>query len=219
MKKAILAAALFAGALTQTHAAIVISEIAPWSSGDSSFEADWFELTNTGSSAVNIQNWKVDDDSASFSTALSLTGISSIGAGESVIFLEGNATNIAGFKSTWFGANVPAGLQVGSYSGSKVGLSTDGDQVNIYNGSGVLQASVAFGASDSTSPFQTFDNANGPLHLSQIGVDGAFAAANDPGNVGSPGVTAAPVPEPGTAAFGLCLLGMAISARRRANRA
>jgi len=44
-----------------------------------------------------------------------------------VIFLEGQPAVANAFKAAWFGSSVPAGLQVGTYSGSSIGLSTDGD--------------------------------------------------------------------------------------------
>src|SRR5262245_48595658 len=151
--------ALLAAAAVPSHSAILITEVAPWSSGNGPVGADWFELTNRGPAAVTITGWKMDDNSNSSGAAVALNGITSIGAGESVIFLESSspATIAATFKNAWFGSNPPAGLQIGTYSGSGVGLSTDGDAVNIYNGSNVLQARVTFGASDTTAPFQTFD--------------------------------------------------------------
>ncbi|MGP1716164.1 MAG: lamin tail domain-containing protein [Methylophilus sp.] len=222
MKKSLagLVALILATAVSQAQAAIIISEVAPWSSGDSVVGADWFELTNTGSSAVNITGWKVDDNTNSFSAALALTGISSINAGQSVVFIEGNAATAATFVSTWFGSNVPAGFAIGYYSGSAIGLSTGGDAVNIFNASGALQAKVTFGASDSTVPFQTFDNAAGLNNatisqLSVVGVNGAFKAANSPNEIGSPGsIATAAVPEPES--YAMLLAGIAaIGAIRR----
>ncbi|SKA86079.1 Uncharacterized protein YjiK [Prosthecobacter debontii] len=173
--------------------AIIISEVAPWSSGSSPVGADWFELTNTSSSSVDITGWKVDDDSASFASAIALSGITSIAPGESVIFIESSTpTDTASlFLSTWFGGSPPAGLQIGTYSGSGIGLSTGGDQVNVYDGSGVLQSSVTFGSSP-TGPFPTFNNAAGLTSarittMSVVGVNDAFTAANDSDAVGSPG--------------------------------
>ena len=181
------------------NAGIIVSEVAPWSSGNSSLGADWFELTNTGASAVNISGWKIDDNSFAFGSALALNGITSIAAGESVIFIElGSGHTAAGdaaaFKTLWFGASPPAGLQIGSYGGSGVGLSTAGDGVIIFNSSGVQQAKVSFGAS-SGSPYKTFDNAAGLDNttisaLSAVGTHGAFAAANDAAEIGSPGIIA-----------------------------
>lgn len=182
-------------------AALIVTEVAPWSSGNSPLvAADWFEVTNVSANPVNITGWKVDDSSALFTSALPLNGITTIDPGESVIFLESSASNppatvIANFKSAWFGANVPAGLQVGTYQGSGIGLSTGGDAVNLYNAAGVLQASLTFGASDDVSPYQTFDhtaavNNATVTRLSVAGVNGAFVAANSPTEIGSPGYAA-----------------------------
>jgi uncharacterized protein YjiK len=172
---------------------LFISEVAPWSSGDSPVGADWFEVTNTSAFAIDISGWKVDDSSNSFASAIALSGITSIGAGESVIFIE--TSNLTGaratFINTWFGGNAPAGLQIGGYSGSGIGLSTGGDAVNLFDSAGVLKASVSFGASTG-GPFATFDNSNGLdnamiTQISADGVHGAFAATNDPDATGSPG--------------------------------
>ncbi|TRX22780.1 SdiA-regulated domain-containing protein [Flavobacterium franklandianum] len=174
-------------------AEVSITEIASWSSGNTLVAADWFEITNNGTSALDITGWKVDDSSNLFTSALALTGITSIAAGESVIFLETSASNsatiIANFKSAWFGSNVPANLQVGSYTGGGIGLSSSGDAVNLFDSSGAVKAKVTFGAA--TTNF-TFNNAAGFNNtaittLSQVGVNEAFAAVNDTNQIGSPG--------------------------------
>ena len=179
---------------------LIISEVAPWSSGSSPVAADWFEVTNTKAVAVDITGWKVDDSSQSPAAALALTGITSIAPGESVIFLETSATNaatiITNFKSNWFGSNPPANLQVGSYTGGGIGLSSSGDQVNLYNGvSSTPVTSVLFGVSPAVAPFTTFDNTaglntitTGITAFSAVGVNGAFVAANSANEIGSPGV-------------------------------
>ena len=80
---------------------IVISEVAPWSSANSPLAADWFEVTNTGSSAVDITGWKMDDNSHSIANAIALNGITTIAPGEAVIFIETAdlATTAAAFRS------------------------------------------------------------------------------------------------------------------------
>lgn len=211
-----LIAALIAGTAA---ADIRITEVAPWASGNAPYEFDWFELTNTGSTAVNIAGWKVDDSSNSFAAAVALHGITSIDAGQSVIFFEGSSSESASFLSNWFGSSVPAGFQIGYYSGSGIGLSTSGDAVNIFNAAGVKQAGVTFGTSDALAPFQTFDNAAGLNNvqisqLSQTGVNGAFIAANNPYEIGSPGMIAA-VPEPEQYAMLLAGLGVIGAVARR----
>ncbi len=178
---------------TPTGVTLIVSEVAPWGSGNSPVAADWFELTNTGTSSVNITGWKVDDNSNSFATAVPLAGISTIAPGESVIFIESaNAAIAATFRSNWFGVNPPAGLQVGTYTGSGIGLSTGGDAVNIFNASGELQAKVIFGTSPAGPSFATFNNAIGINNntistLSVVGVNDAFVAVNSASEIGSPG--------------------------------
>jgi hypothetical protein len=226
MKKyslAVIAAILAAG--VPAHAQVRITEVVPWSSS-SAVGADWFELTNTGAVALNITGWTMDDDSNNPNSAL-LSGVTTIAPGESVIFLElaggGNATTLTNlFISTWFGGSAPAGLHIGTYTqgvAGGVGLGAGGDTVNIFNGTaGTLQAKVTFGASDSVNPLQTFDNAAGLNNtaisqFSVVGVNGAFVAANDINQIGSPGA----IPEPQTFAMmlaGFALLGALIRKRR-----
>lgn len=154
-------AALAATALPAFAQTVRITEVAPWGSGSSPYAADWFELTNTGSAAVSISGWKMDDSTNAFGSSAALNGIASIAAGESVIFLETASPTTVGasFLSTWFGTS--GGPRIGSYTGLGVGLGTGGDAVNIFDGSGTLQARVAFGGSNPISPFQGFNNAAG----------------------------------------------------------
>ena len=84
-------------------------------------------------------------------------------------------------------------MQIGSYSGGGIGLSTDGDAVNLFDAAGNRITGVTFGAS--TTCF-TFDNAAGVTGaidtLAVAGVNGAFTAN---GVTGSPGAIAAPYEE------------------------
>ncbi|MGZ8218484.1 SdiA-regulated domain-containing protein [Methylomagnum sp.] len=174
---------------------LFVSEVAPWSSGNGTIAADWFEVTNTGSSPVDLTGWKMDDSSNTFAAAVALTGVSSIAPGESVIFIETAdlpAAKVA-FIDTWFGGSAPASLQIGGYSGGGVGLGTGGDAVNLFDAVGVPQAGVTFGASTTSVPFLSFNNAAGLNNaaitaLSATGVNGAFAAPNSTTTeIGSPG--------------------------------
>lgn len=203
----LLAAAVAILPLT-TQAQLIISEVdANGSSGSTGYGADWFELKNIGSTTIDITGWKMDDNSASFASAVSIRGITSIAPGLAVVFLEGNATGTtdatinANFISAWFGASAPSGLLVGNYGGSGVGLGSTGDAVNIFDSTGTLMASVSFGASI-TGP--TFDNAAGLNNTtisqtSVAGVNGAFLSSSGV-ETGSPG-DVAPVPEPTTLAL------------------
>lgn len=175
--------------------ALIITEVAPWASGNGAVGGDWFEVTNVSANAVDITGWKVDDSSNAFATAIALNGITSIAPGESVIFIEGPPSIVDTFKTVWFGASPPAGLQIGTYQGSGIGLSTGGDAVNLFTAGGVRHSGVTFGAADATSPYQTFDN-TAALNdvaislLSEVGVNGAFVAATSAAEIGSPGFSA-----------------------------
>jgi Lamin Tail Domain len=209
-------AAACALAAMQASAAIVISEVDAAGSANSAYSADWFELTNTGSAAVSIAGWKMDDSSDSFSNAVALTGLTSISAGQSVVFLEDTGSTAAtvngDFISAWFGTHAPSGLTLGNYGGSGVGLSQSGDAVNIFDSSGHAVTGVAFNASSATGA--TFDNTAGLnsgtlTQFSVAGVNGAFNSLQ--GNeIGSPGINATPVPVP--AALFLFLGGLGLVA-------
>ncbi|WP_411846759.1 choice-of-anchor I family protein [Roseibacillus persicicus] len=182
---------------TVTGPVVIVSEVAPWSSGNSEVGADWFELTNTSDSTIDLTGWKMDDNSDSFGQGAFLEGVTSIAPGESVVFIDGALADLesigASFLSNWFGESAPAGLQIGTYDGP--GLGTGGDAVNIYDASGALQTRLAFGPSPEAAPFATFDNSAGLdeveiTFLSEEGRYGAFLAANGV-EIGSPGTTGA----------------------------
>ena len=42
---------------------VFISEVHPSGSGNTSYSADWFEVTNNGTTAVTITGWQMDDNS------------------------------------------------------------------------------------------------------------------------------------------------------------
>ncbi|HEY6891671.1 MAG TPA: SdiA-regulated domain-containing protein, partial [Solirubrobacter sp.] len=169
-------------------ASLIVSEVSPWSSGDSPYAADWFEVTNKGTAPVSLAGFKVDDNSNQLSSAIALNGITTIASGESVVFIEGSAATADAFKTFWFGSSVPAGFQIGYYSGSGIGLSTGGDEVNLFDAAGAKVTGVSFPAA---TTFFTFDNAaglSGPITmLSAVGRNGAFTVS---GATGSPGTIA-----------------------------
>ena len=179
--------------------ALFVSEVSPASSGSGTYAQDWFELTNTGTSAVDITGWRMDDNSNAFANSVALTGVTSIAPGQSAIFIEtanagAAATTIAAFKTAWFGANVPIGFTIGSYTGSGVGLSTGGDAVNVFDASGARVTGIAFGTATAGFSFDNTAGAGGtqlPLPtvstLSAVGVNGAFVAPAPDSETGSPG--------------------------------
>ena len=200
MKKILLGLTISLLLATASHAALIITEVNPGGSAAATgYAADWFELTNTGPTAITLTGWSMDDSSNTPGVA-PLSGVTSIAAGQSVVFLEivGPATPASvstAFINAWFGGSAPAGLTLGFYTGSGVGLSTGGDSVNVFDATNALVTAVTFGA---TTAGRTFDNAaglSGPIStVSVAGVNGAFLSASGV-ETGSPGS----VPEPGLA--------------------
>jgi len=196
--------ALAAFSFSFSSAQIRITEVMS-SSGDTGTE-DWFELTNLGSTDVNITGWKMDDNSFNYSVAIALNGITTIKSGESVIFLEvkskdGNpAVDVPAFKTFWWGESAND-TQVGYYTGSGVGLSSGGDGLIIFDATepvGIKVDSVSFGTATEGSSFYWTYNASlnvvDTAVVSTVGtINGTVAnqvtvtSDNSLGNIGSPG--------------------------------
>ncbi|MEI6111049.1 MAG: SdiA-regulated domain-containing protein, partial [Cyanobium sp. ELA712] len=187
---------------------LAVTEASPWSSGNSVYKADWFEVTNTGSTTVDLSGIRFDDDSNAFANSIAIQGVSSLDPGRSAVFIEAVDAEAAtaaqltsSFKSAWFGSNVPSGFQIGTYTGAGVGLSTGGDAVNLFDRFGRLITGVKVGASTTYKTF-TNDTAAGSSSfptptvstLSTLGTNGAFASAvpatGTTAEIGSPGKVA-----------------------------
>jgi MYXO-CTERM domain-containing protein len=199
---------------SSANANIRITEAMSSSNGNGSATPDWIEVTNFGSSAVSLANWRMDDSSFSFGVSVALNGVTTINAGESVIFIESAAgAAIAGFRNFWGGLG---GVQVGFYSGSGVGLSSGGDGVGLFDASNALVTQVSFGAATSGSSFfygwtesGTLDPAYNGI-VSTVGTIGSQVTVSANGDTASIGSA---IPAPGV----LALLGLAglVGRRRR----
>ena len=173
---------------------LLITEINP-SGNSSSYQADWFELSNNSASAVSLVGWKMDDNSNTFSNSVALRGSSSIAAGSSVIFLESDAagsndaTILANFSKAWFGTSTPpSGFLFGFYGGSGVGLSASADAVTLFDAAGNLVSRVNFGSASATASFDNKSGVSPVSTLSVAGVNGASVSFNG-AETGSPGTT------------------------------
>lgn len=213
MKSALIVAGLVASVASPALASIRITEVMSSSNGLGSPTPDWIEVTNYGSTAVSLANWRMDDGSFNFAVSAALNGISSIGAGESVIFIESaGGSGIAGFRSHWGGLS---GIQVGYYSGSGLGFSSGGDGACLFDSTNAILSQVSFGAATSGSSFfygwtaGALDPAyNGVVStVGTIGTQIGFTSTGDTGSIG----TAIGVPAPGA----LALLAVAGIAGRR----
>lgn len=191
------------------NATIIISEVN--ARGNSRpYLDDWIEITNTGTTAVDLSQLKVDDTASSAASAGVVQGLGLLNPGQSaVVFLETEAANFASqslqFLDYWFASTTaPAGLLLGFVDANGLGLGNGGDAVNIWNLSNQLQASVGYSTAGDPATFDNAAGLNGTslngggggtiATLSQVGVNGAFKALNGT-EIGSPGtVSAVPLP-------------------------
>ncbi len=167
--------------------------------------SDWFELTNYGTTAVDITGWKVDDGSFGLATSFVLNGITSIAPNERVMFCENaSASYAATFRTFW---GLAPTVQVGTYTGAAIGLSSSGDGVIVFNASGTEVWRVSFGAATAGTSFYWGYTSSGsfdPMYVgasnvgllstlgtiqSQVTVNSADVAMN----VGSPSTSIQPV--------------------------
>jgi hypothetical protein len=161
---------------------------------------------------------------------VALNGVSSIGAGESVVFVETASplTVIPDFRSFWGGSAATA--TIGSYTGSGVGFSSGGDGIVLFNsGSAEATPQVLFPAATLGSSFfyqyasngdpTTSPNSNAVVStVGTINGQVTYLSANTvTQNIGSPGTAINAVPEPTSLATLACggLLGLGFAARRR----
>jgi hypothetical protein len=108
-----------------------ITEIWPGNEPGGNQSEDWFEVTNFGDmawTAATDGDLYYDDDSVSFTDADLMSGVASIAAGESVIFVDGGPAGAAEFIDLW--DDTFALWQVGSFNGS--GLGQGGDAVSLF---------------------------------------------------------------------------------------
>jgi hypothetical protein len=218
MKPIQLAAALSLLATLSSQAAIVITGVMSSSAhpASSTSNDDWFELTNTGTTAVDVSGWSWDDSSNSPGSAPFGALLTTIGAGESVI-LTGEAIGTeAGWLTSWGNPTV----RVFAYGGTTFqGLGSGGDTIFIYDQSNALVTSVTFSTATQGFSFE-WDGSGNSLGLSVLGENGAYRASTDGSTVvtgagldiASPGF--AVIPEP-SAALLLGVAGLGAFIRRR----
>lgn len=209
--KTLIASAAFACLVTASVSAnIVITEMV----SKSDQTADWFELTNFGTTPVDITGWQFDDVSAEITEAVPLTGVTSIAPGESVIFLEDSSDTA--FRSFWGGL---AGVQVGLLDSNAAGLGKN-DGITIFDAADSIVAQQFYGDDDSHAGVwaggMKWDSANfigsgwvgGVAYDGQYGIHAsAFVNSDGAYEYASPGTA---VPEPASLVLaglgGLCML-------------
>lgn len=188
-------------------------------SSDNFFGEDWFELTNFGSSSVNLNGYYWDDDGPTGEDG-ALFGLVSLSPGESLIVLEGSETTdgIATAFRTDF--SLPTSLQVlteDDFTGPDTfsGLSGNGDEISLWdtdpNVPGAVFNLIDFVDFGAATEGVSFDFSSGAAVLSVTGTNGAVTSTG--GDVGSPGFAVA-IPEPGSVGL-LMMCGVLAGIKRR----
>jgi hypothetical protein len=220
MKKSLLLAA----ALTAAVPAFAQVQITEWMySGNG---AEFVEFTNLGASAVSFAGWVYDDNSRLTSAAagaFDLSGFGLVGAGESVVITEGDASL---FRTNW---GLSASVKVlGNYT-NNLGRA---DEINLFDGAGNLVDRLTYGDQTFAGTVRTQYSSGTPVSIAALGPqsvmpgnwvlsvtgDAYGSAMNREFDVGNPGqFILAAVPEPETYAMLLAGLGVigAIARRRR----
>ena len=182
--------------------------------------ADFFELYNYGTTAIDLTGWKWDDDSANFNDAAAVTfGAVTIAAGEKIVVI--NTTDASAFRTAW--NNLPNTTQVIATGGPGVG---NPDAIALFDAAGNLATSLnlttasitssssavmapatradtlaivaghsgaAVGGTATTSAVWDGLSTTAPIYTyAKVGEFGGFAQTATAANIGSPGATPTP---------------------------
>ena len=168
---------------------LAITEIMPGSANpNTAVNDDWFEITNYGSSTINLNGFSFDDDSEIPGTQV--FGNVSIAGGESIIVWRGDQANEGDFKTTWRinGANpqlISSDELTGS--GSFPGFGQGGDLAVLYDTS-MVPVEICLAAYPTANAGRSieFDTSCTYLGDATAGVNGAYFS-NGGYDQGSPG--------------------------------
>ncbi len=176
---------------------LVITEVCSDSSTNGGANhGDWWEISNLDTFAVDLFGYLFDDGSSIRAAAYTITNHVTLSPGESIVFVEGMTPRQ--FRNWWGALNLRTNLQIISYSGSGLSLSSLGDGLVLWNPGATDDSDTiaATGFSTATMGVSFGFDADAQYFgdLSVIGPNGVFQAAQT-GDIGSPGYTRTP-PEP-----------------------
>lgn len=203
-------------------AALVITEVqSQTTSGtDGTVNGDWWELTNSGPTSINLSGYMwADTEDDLFGADPNPNGFPNfvISPGQSIIILDEESANVPAWRTNW---GLDGSVEVLSLDemidmppmdagGAFSGFGAANDAVYLYDPSGSLLSSYSWASNVRGTTFER--SAGGiDLGLSVDGENGAYVAAN--GDIGSPGIA---VPEPATVIFLLAAGAVAMFRRGR----
>ena len=157
---------------------------------------DWWELTSYDSRTNDLSGWLYNESTGGLTDAFVIPEGVVIRPGESIIFVEDMTREE--FLAWWGPENFDPDVQVVTFSGLELSLSSVGDSIRLWNDEGELVVTADFGAAQTGVSF-IHNVATGELDVfSQPGVRGAFRAVIG-GDIGSPGSVEPSPQEPGVA--------------------
>lgn len=153
---------------------------------------DWWELTSFDPRTNDLSGWRYNESTGGLFDAFVIPEGISIRPGESIVFVEDMTREE--FLAWWGPDNFAPDVQVITFTGLELSLSSDGDSIRLWNDEGELVASATFGLAQTGVSFIQ-DPLTGRLDVfSQLGVRGAFQAVTG-GDIGSPGRVDLPIEE------------------------
>lgn len=165
--------------------------------------ADWWELTSFEPRRVDLSGWRFNDETGDLSSAFVFPAGLVIEPGESVVFVDNRTAQQ--FRS-WWGAGLPDGTKIVSYSGSGLALAPSGDRIRVWDATTTRVADVIAEVVVGSSVVGTtlgYSPQTGQFGgVTQVGLNGGYAAATGT-DVGSPGRWLAPAPVPELATMGV----------------
>ena len=157
---------------------------------------DWWELTSFDPRTNDLSGWMYNESTGGLFDAFTIPEGTVIRPGESIIFVEDMTREE--FLAWWGPEHFETNVQVITFTGLELSLSSDGDTIRLWNEEGELVVSLPFGAAQTGVSFIQNPDTGLLNVLSQTGVRGAFQAAIG-GDIGSPGRADPPPPTAGVA--------------------
>lgn len=151
-------------------------------------DGEFFELTNTGATAVDLTGWSMDDQTGAPGT-LDLSAIGVLDPGESAVVCQGQP---ADFEAAWGLTGVTV---VGPNAVAPIGRN---DQIHIFDGAGMLVERLTYGDEDFPGSPRAKEASATPCS-GVVGLDDAYgwqlgvggdalgSVTSSGGDVGSPG--------------------------------